>query len=267
MWLPRFARCRPLSTSPAFDASLAARLYWKGLYDAHRDAFTLPDVSPTLLRHWPLLSGAPAPGPAAPAAAPPPPPRRILAPLCGRDISLTWLASQPGWQVVGVDFADSALRQLGAEVGGLLPVGAQQGSEGAFRVENYPALLLLHADFMALPAAALAAGFGAAWDRGGLTSMAAGAERAAYAARLAGALAPGGRLLLELLATNVDMDGALRDAAEGRACLEGAGLRVEVLEERDVRGEYPQFRPPGLKRLTEVVLLAERPAGAAPRAP
>ena len=49
------------------------------------------------------------------------------------------------------------------------------------------------------------------------------------------------------------------DAGEAAACLAGAGLRVRELARRDVRGEYPDFRPPGLAYLREVVLLGEKP--------
>jgi len=250
----------PRASTAAFEASLAAKRWWRALYDDGGDTFTLSDVSPTLTRFWPLLSGAegadgpPAPPPRAPAAAE----RRVLAPLCGRDISTTFLASRPGWRCVGVDFADSALRKLGAEIGGLVPQGAQGATLGVYRTENYPRLLLVHGDFFGMAPEDFGGGFHAVWDRGGLTSVGGAAERAAYAARVAQLMEPGGRLLLELLDTNIEMEGAV-DAGEAAACLAGAGLRVRELARRDVRGEYPDFRPPGLAYLREVVLLGEKP--------
>jgi hypothetical protein len=181
-------------------------------------------------------------------------------PLCGRDISLTWIASQPGWGAVGVDFADDALRLLGAETGGIVPLGSGQEGEAfsAFQSARYPRLLLAHGDFMALQLEHYGGPFEAAWDRGGLTAMGGAGERAAYAARLASLLAPGGRLLLEMLDTNIAMEGACA-AEAARDALGGAGLAVRQLEAHDVRADYPNFNPPGLKYLREVLLFAERP--------
>ena len=256
----RFSTAVAPTTTPAYEASLSSKRWWRALYDSNGDAFTLSEVSPTLTRYWPLLSGAVGVDglPAAPAAAAgAQQERRCLVPLCGRDISTTFLASQRGWGCVGVDFADSALRKLGAEIGGLVPQGVQGATLGVYRTENYERLLLVHADFFSLPPEDFGGGFEAVWDRGGLTSMGAPAERAAYAARVAQLMKPGGRLLLEMLCTNIEMEGAV-DAGEAVACLRGAGLAVRELAQRDVRGEYPDFRPPGLSYLREVVLLGEK---------
>jgi thiopurine S-methyltransferase len=251
--------------SAAFTASVAKKKWWKELFREGQDAFTLPDVNPHLRRHWPLLSGgaaaaATAAAAAAAAGAADAPPARCLVPLCGRDISLTWLASQPGWGAVGVDFADDALRLLDAETGGIVPLGSGQEGEAfsAFQSSRYPRLLLAHGDFMALRLEHYGGPFEAAWDRGGLTAMGGAAARSAYAARLASLLAPGGRLLLEMLDTNIEMEGACA-AEEAQEALGGAGLRVRQLEAHDVRAQYPSFSPPGLRYLREVLLFAERP--------
>ena len=240
--------------SAAYTASVAAKRWWKSLYSGGQDAFTLPDVNAYLQRYWPQLSGGVQP------AAPDAPPRRCLVPLCGRDISMTWIASQPGWGAVGVDFADDALRLFGGETGGIAPIGGQEGEAfTAFQSVRYPRLLLAHGDFMALGVEHYGGPFEAAWDRGGLTAMGSQQARAAYADRLGSLLAPGGRLLLEMLHTNIEMEGACA-AEEASAALRSAGLHVQQLAEVDVRGSYPQFQPPGLKFLKEVVLLAERRA-------
>ena len=265
----RFSSAAVPTTTAAYEASLASKRWWRALYDSNGDAFTLSEVSPTLTRFWPLLSGAVdadgSPTAAADVAANTAAAdaaqggRRCLVPLCGRDISTTFIASQRGWGCVGVDFADSALRKLGAEIGGLVPQGVQGARLGVYRTERYDRLLLVHADFFSLPPEDFGGGFDAVWDRGGLTSMGAPAERAAYAARLAQLMNPGGRLLLEMLCTNIEMGGAV-DAGEAVACLRGAGLAVRELAQRDVRGEYPDFSPPGLAYLREVVLLGEKAA-------
>ena len=249
----------PAAPSAAFEASLASKRFWRTLYDDSKDTFTLNDVSPTLSRHWPLLSGA-AGQPSLHGGGTAPAERRCLVPLCGRDISTTFIASQPGWSCVGVDFADSALRKLGAEIGGLVPLGAHGAARGVYKTENYARLLLVHADFFGVPPGDFGGLFDAVWDRGGLTSMGTPAERAAYCARVAQLMSPGGRLLLEMLCTNIEMDGAV-EADEAVACLRGAGLAVRELSQRDVRGEYPEFKPPGLRYLREVVLLGEKGGG------
>jgi hypothetical protein len=255
MWRHFSRRLLTTATNAAdYAGALSRKRFWRGLYEAGQDTFTLPDVSPTLDRHWPLLSGA-AGAEGVPIAGE----RRCLVPLCGRDISTTFIASQPGWSCVGVDFADTALRRLGGEIGGLVPQGAQGATLGVYRTENYERLLLVHADFFGVPVEDFGGAFHAVWDRGGLTSMGSPAQRAAYAARVAQLMEPGGRLLLEMLCTNIEMEGAV-ESDEAAACLRGAGLRVRELSQRDVRGEYPDFRPPGMQYLREVVLLGEKPA-------
>jgi hypothetical protein len=132
------------------------------------------------------------------------------------------------------------------------------GGASVYAPRGAQRLLLVHGDFLALPPAAYGGSFQAAWDRGGITSVRP-AQRAAYAAALAALLDPGAHALVELIVTNIDMDGAMR-RADALAALEGAGFSVDVLASRDVRGEYPDFRPPGLQQLDEVLLLATRSA-------
>ena len=116
----------------------------------------------------------------------------------------------------------------------------------------------MHGDFLALSLEHYGGQFEAAWDRGGITSMGSPQERVSYASKLGSLLAPGGRLLLEMLDTNIAMEGACAQQ-EAIMALEAVGLRVEQLGAHDVRGSYPHFNPPGLKHLNEVVLLAEKP--------
>jgi len=99
--------------------------------------------------------------------------------------------------------------------------------------------------------------FEAVWDRGGFTSMGSPGERAKYSGRLGEVLHPGGKVLMEMLDTNIEMEGACqyKDASQA---LSTAGFAVEELSVKDVKGEYPDFNPPGLSYLREVVLIAER---------
>jgi hypothetical protein len=130
----------------------------------------------------------------------------------------------------------------------------------AYQLNSLPRLILVHGDFTLMRAPEDFGGaFDAAWDRAALTSIAP-AERPAYVARIAAALRPGARALFEFLSS--DAPGAAEAAVEAGAAREliaAAGFAsVRLLSRRDVRAEYPAFRPPGMTYLDEVVMLAEK---------
>ena len=216
---------------------------------------------------------------AAAAATPPASLRVVLVPLCGRTPDLAWLAevgvSGPGGEaapllhIVGVDAIAEPLRRFASEAGnGLIPLAevdpaaADAGKQpplASYSTARYRNLTLLHADMLdaRVCPATLGAPADAVWDRGGLTAIAP-EQRAAYAAQLHALMAPGARLLLELLACNLPLEGAC-SAEDAQAVLAGAGFcKLRILLTRDVRAEYPNFTPPGLTQLEEVVILAER---------
>ena len=294
------------TTSAAAAAAAAAaaveqRAYWRRLYEAGGDAFSLPEPNANLARFWhELMPPPPPPPPPSPLAAqaqaqaeseaealP-----RVLVPLCGRDVSMAWMAEAKGVGVLGVDFVGEPLRALAAELGGgLKPLlelrtapaaeaeaeaEAEAGAGGAepyhhpqhgspvsvYQSNSLPTLILAHGDFLLMRAPRDLGGlFDACWDRAALTAVAP-ARRALYLRRVREALRPGGRLLLELLSTDAAVGeggGALEERAALRL-LAAAGLaRARVLARKDVRADYPQFRPPGGARfLDEVVIVAER---------
>lgn len=252
---PRRARALRARTaaSPARAASTAAEIaerhrYWNDLFSNGGDVFTLNGVSvaPNLESLWPRLTA----GVVVPASGV----SRCLMPFVGRDISLGWVARQQNWGAVGVDFSDAALRMLGAELGGLVPLTRGDGAFSAYQCGGVPRALLVHGDFLALDENAFGGSFEAAWDRGGITAA---IDRDEYAVALAGALAKEGRALVELLSTNVQAVGACA-ARDVEVSLTRAGFSVELLLKRDVRADYPAFRPPGLRELDEVVLLATK---------
>ena len=239
----------------AWEEAQARTRWWNDLFASGGDVFTLHAVAPTLEAHWARVPNAAVPVPASGVS-------RVLVPGVGRDVSARWLARREGWGAVGVDVSDAALRALGDECGGLAPIHEGGGGGGgggaprwaAYAVPRVPRLLLVHGDACALTPADYGGRFEAAWDRGALTAM---PDADAYARALAAALAPRARALIELLATDVPAHGAADEAA-ARAALKRAGFAtVETLARRDVRAEYPAFRPPGMTRLDEVVLLAE----------
>ena len=244
-------RALPRATVPARAASAEAaerHAYWNDLYKSGGDVFTLDGVSvaPNLESFWPkLTAGVTVPSNGV---------SRCLMPFVGRDISLGWVARQPKWGAVGVDFSDAALRMLGAELGGLVPLTSGEGAWSAYQCGAVPRALLVHGDFLGMDSNAFGGSFEAAWDRGGITAA---IDRDEYAAALAGALAIKGRALIELLSTNIQAVGACA-ARDIEVSLSRAGFSVELLLKRDVRADYPAFRPPGLRELDEIVILATK---------
>jgi hypothetical protein len=271
------------AAAAAANAAVERRAYWRRLYEAGDDVFSLPEPNENLARFWgelmPTMVSSPAPpsplaAAAAAAAAEEEALPRVLVPLCGRDLSMAWMAEEKGVGVLGVDFVGEPLRALaGALGGGLKPVAelrtALRGSAvTVYRSNALPALLLAHGDFLHMRAPDELGGlFDACWDRAALTAVAPG-ERAEYLARVRAALRPGGRVLLELLSTDADLGGGGGGGGGGGAIEERAALallasaglaRARVLARRDVRADFPGFRPPGgMRFLDEVVILAER---------
>jgi hypothetical protein len=145
---------------------------------------------------------------------------RVLVPLCGRDVSMAWMAEAKGVGVLGVDFVGEPLRALAAELGGgLKPLlelrtapaaeaeveaEAEAGAGGAepyhhpqhgspvsvYQSNSLPTLILAHGDFLLMRAPRDLGGlFDACWDRAALTAVAP-ARRALYLRRLREALRP-----------------------------------------------------------------------------
>jgi hypothetical protein len=276
---------------PAACASSAARAgdggpredvaFWDDMYQRGADVFTLPEVNENLVQFLDeLLPGwPPAPGgtravvPAVPSSTTNTTSARapvVLVPACGRDVSMLWLAAR-GVDVIGVDFALEPLVRLAGGPAGLerlerlRPAAAAGGAAAAavYRLRRAPRVTLIHADLLTMSVPddlGVPGGVDGVWDRGALTAVPPGSVPA-YAARVAAALRPGGRVLCEILASNVPVGNGVDEAGVGRA-LVGAGLSPpEVVGQVDVRGAYPGFSPPGLSRLDEVVLVAGKPAG------
>lgn len=72
--------------------------FWLEKWQSGQIGFHLNDVNPLLIQFWPNLA----------------PLSRVLVPLCGKSRDLIWLAEQ-GYQVVGVELSDIAIRDFFAE--------------------------------------------------------------------------------------------------------------------------------------------------------
>lgn len=243
---------------------------WADLFSRGADAFTLPDVNDNLADGFADLASrraqrvgggsgvctmvaadasAAAERTAAAARA-----LRVFVPLCGRTRDLAWLAEQGTAAVVGLDAIPQALQLWGEENGGLAPLAASP-RVSTFRSVAYANVRLICCDIFDLPVKAMKSSFDLIWDRGGLTSIAAD-RRADYMSVLRSVLREDGELLLEFLACNLPLEGALH-APDALGLARVAGFaQSDVVKDDDVRAAYPSFTPPGLAYLREVVLRA-----------
>lgn len=102
--------------------------FWLGRWERGETGWHQSEVEPGLVTHFPKTG-----------------PRRVLVPLCGKSLDLTWLASQ-GHEVVGVELSEMACRAYFNE-NNLAPTEAQ---EGPFHVFRAGGITLLQGDFFAL---------------------------------------------------------------------------------------------------------------------
>ncbi len=82
------------------DSATIDRAMWLQRWRDERIGFHQPHVSPLLERHWDALDV--------------PPDARVFVPLCGKSLDMAWLAAR-GHRVLGVELAESAVRQFFAE--------------------------------------------------------------------------------------------------------------------------------------------------------
>ncbi|WP_285420763.1 thiopurine S-methyltransferase [Pseudomonas sp. efr-133-TYG-5] len=205
--------------------------FWHKKWAANQIGFHLPEVNPYLQRHW-----------AAPATA------RVLVPLCGKSLDLSWLAGR-GHQVLGVELSEKAVEDFFNEH----QVQPQISSKGAFKVYRGDAIELWCGDFFALTADDVA-DCTALYDRAALIALPA-PMRERYAAHLQQILAQGVQgLLITLDYDQAQMPGppfAVADEEVQR--LLGDVWQMQVLEEQDVLGDSWKFLQAGVTRLEERV--------------
>lgn len=208
--------------------------FWLERWAQNQIGFHLGEVNPYLQRHWPTLQ--------LPAGV------RVLVPLCGKSLDLTWLAAQ-GHRVLGVELAQKAVEEFFAEQG----LQAEVSARGAFKVYRAGALELWCGDFFALGAADVA-DCGALYDRAALIALPP-AMRERYAAHLATILPSGCEgLLITLDYQQSQMNGppfAVSDAEVQQRFAER--WQIETLERLDVLKGNWKFVKHELQALDEVV--------------
>jgi len=258
------------------------RVYWRKIYENKNDVFTLDDVNPNLEKYWEHMnisttgsqtspssttSSQTSPSSTASSSLP-----RILVPCCGKDISMVWMVERYNVAVVGVDFVGEPLRALGQEIGGgLKPLAEIRTSAPhlptatAYQVNSLPQLILLHGDLLYLQSPNDFGGssyFDACWDRASLTSITQ-SSRLHYVKKIGQALRPKGKLLLEFLSSNyisTEGNGGVVSLDEVNDLLESSNMfeNVKILSKKDVRHDFPNYKPHGLTYLDEIVLVCSR---------
>ncbi|MFN7145060.1 MAG: methyltransferase domain-containing protein [Myxococcota bacterium] len=186
--------------------------FWLKAWEEGRTAFHQEQVHPELIRCADrFLPGR----------------HRVLVPLCGKSLDLTWLASR-GHEVVGVELAEAAITALFAR-GRTPPARAAVGPYEAWTVEN---LTVLQGDVLELDPTH-AGTFDRVWDRASLVALDPD-RRVRYVAALRRVLRPGAVVLLETFEyEQARKPGPPHAVPEAEVRTLWAGAGVEPLSERD----------------------------------
>lgn len=245
---------------------------WSGKWSAGQLGWHLQEVHPKLKKYLSDLVPSPADPKGGMGS-------RVLFPLCGKTVDMTFLA-QRGFRVLGVDGIFSAIEEFAkeqSELGTPFPVQLPPAIDPTkFRAhavivspaaglnsdeEPPPPVILVEGDFLALgdsEAEALLP-FDAAFDRGSLVAVEP-KDRREYAQALTGLIAPGGRVLLIATEHDAFADGRLGPPFEVlesdvRTLFE-ASFAVRQLHRADIE----DFRERGCTRAAEAVYLLTRRA-------
>ncbi|WP_207848128.1 MULTISPECIES: thiopurine S-methyltransferase [unclassified Pseudomonas] len=205
--------------------------FWHKKWESNQIGFHRPEVNPYLQQHWAVPTTA-----------------RVLVPLCGKSLDLTWLAGR-GHQVLGIELSEKAIESFFNEH----QVQPQISQKGAFKVYRGDAIELWCGDFFALTASDVD-DCTALYDRAALIALPA-PMRERYAAHLQQILAQRVQgLLITLDYDQAQMPGppfAVGDDEVQRLLSEV--WQVQVLEEQDVLAESVRFLQAGVTRLEERV--------------
>ena len=208
--------------------------FWHDRWERNQIGFHLQEVNPYLRRLWPTLEVAQG--------------SRVLVPLCGKSLDLSWLAAQ-GYDVLGIELSQTAVEQFFAEQK-VVPNIRQQG---AFKVYEAGPVRIMCGDIFALSAADVA-DCSAFYDRAAMIALPV-EMRAAYAGRLTQILPNGCKgLLITLDYDQSQMKGPPFSVpyAEVESLLCPA-WSLEVVEQPDVLDQEWKFLKGGVTRLVERV--------------
>jgi thiopurine S-methyltransferase len=206
--------------------------FWHERWAGNQIGFNQSEVNPCLKQFWPALNVLAG--------------ERVLVPLCGKSLDMTWLNHQ-GLHVVGVELSQKAVEEYFAEIHAQ-PLIEQRG---AFKVYSHATCEIWCGDFFALKASDIG-NCAALYDRAALIALPP-EMRWRYTEHLNLILPADCRGLLVTL----DYDQSLidgppfavdEDEVQLRLCPE---WRVKMLAERDVLEESYKFKRAGATRLRE----------------
>lgn len=205
--------------------------FWQERWQRNQIGFHQAQVNPYLQRHWPSLGL--------------PPEARVLVPLCGKSLDLTWLAGQ-GLRVLGIELAQTAVQAFFQEQG-LQP---QVDREGVFTRYRAGGLELWCGNFFALTAEDVI-DCSALYDRAALIALPK-EMRSQYVEHLTAILPKGCKgLLVTLDYDQAVLPGPPFSVADQEVRTLWAAGQVDELECRDILDEGGKFVSAGARRLHE----------------
>ena len=213
--------------------------FWHDRWDRNQIGFHLQAVNPYLQRLWSgleLEQGG-----------------RVLVPLCGKSLDLSWLASS-GFEELGVELTQTAVEQNFSEQ----KVEPQIRQQGAFKVYEAGPVTLLCGDVFALTAADVASCAGL-YDRAAMIAFPP-EMRAAYARHLSSILPTGCKgLLITLDYDQSEMKGPPFSVPDAEVqSLLAPDWALEIIEQPDVLDQEWKFLKGGVTRLVERVYRLEK---------
>jgi thiopurine S-methyltransferase len=216
--------------------------FWKTRWDEGQIGFHEQGGNAMLREHWPTLVARQA-APRTDAAA------RVLVPLCGKTVDLTWLA-QSGHVVVGVEFVERAAVDYFAELG-VTPTRTERGGAVCYA---HGAVSIWVADFFAI-SSELVGSFDFVYDRGALVAVTP-EQRERYIPHLAQLCKPGAGLFL--ISFEHDMGSGPPFSVDHVADRMLPYFDVERHAAQDVLDAEPRFKERGASYMIEVVWLGTR---------
>ena len=211
--------------------------FWLERWRSGQTGWHQADVNPWLEKHWPAL-GLEGDCP-------------VFVPLCGKSLDMYWLHAL-GHRVIGVEFAETAVRSFFEEAGTPFKVFNTPGDLPRF---SGGGIHIYCGDYLELSAPHLEAAPGA-FDRGALVALPA-EQRAVYADHMQRILPEGAQTLLITL----DYDQALAPgppfavSEEEVQALYGSRCRIRQLDSFRTGELPPHFLECGVEEATEGIYL------------
>lgn len=208
--------------------------FWHDRWDRNQIGFHLEEVNPYLQRWWPELEVAQG--------------GRVLVPLCGKSLDISWLASQ-GYEVLGVELSQAAVESFFREH----KIEPQVSQRDGFKVYEAGPVTLMCGDFFTLRAADAMTCVGL-YDRAALIALPP-EMREAYAQHLTRIMPQGCKgLLITLDYDQSQMKGPPFSVPDEQLKqLLSPAWRLEMAEQPDILGKSWKFLKGGATRLVERV--------------